>query len=84
MSINMIELTFYIYIVIEVVTEKLLISSIKCRVFMVNTRQFSGSTYMQDMTKSHTFSAKNQGSTYTPIRLIRREIRYNYFKEHLS
>ena len=43
---------------------------------MVNTRQFSGSTYMQDMTKSHTFSAKNQGSTYTPIRLIRREIRY--------
>ena len=56
--------------------EKLLISSIKCRVFMVNTRQFSGSTYMQDMTKSHTFSAKNQGSTYTPIRLIRREIRY--------
>ena len=39
---------------------------------MVNTRQFSGSTYMQDMTKSHTFSAKNQGSTYTPIRLIRR------------
>ena len=42
---------------------------------MVNTRQFSGSTYMQDMTKSHTFSAKNQGSTYTPIRLIRREIR---------
>ena len=33
---------------------------------MVNTRQFSGSTYMQDMTKSHTFSAKNQGSTYTP------------------
>ena len=57
--------------------EKLLISSIKCRVFMVNTRQFSGSTYMQDMTKSHTFSAQNQGSTYTPIRLIRREIRYN-------
>ena len=44
---------------------------------MVNTRQFSGSTYMQDMTKSHTFSAKNQGSTYTPIRLIRREIRYH-------
>ena len=43
---------------------------------MVNTRQFSGSTYMQDMTKSHTFSAKNQGSTYTPIRLIRPEIRY--------
>ena len=43
---------------------------------MVNTRQFSGSTYMQDMTKSRTFSAKNQGSTYTPIRLIRREIRY--------
>ena len=43
---------------------------------MVNTRQFSGSTYMQDMTKSHKFSAKNQGSTYTPIRLIRREIRY--------
>ena len=43
---------------------------------MVNTCQFSGSTYMQDMTKSHTFSAKNQGSTYTPIRLIRREIRY--------
>ena len=43
---------------------------------MVNTRQFSGSTYMQDMTKSHTFSAKNQGSTYTPIRLIRREIQY--------
>ena len=43
---------------------------------MVNTRQFSGSTYMQDMTKSHTLSAKNQGSTYTPIRLIRREIRY--------
>ena len=43
---------------------------------MVNTRQFSGLTYMQDMTKSHTFSAKNQGSTYTPIRLIRREIRY--------
>ena len=43
---------------------------------MVNTRQFSGSTYMQDMTKSHTFSAKNQGSTYTLIRLIRREIRY--------
>ena len=43
---------------------------------MVNTRQFSESTYMQDMTKSHTFSAKNQGSTYTPIRLIRREIRY--------
>ena len=43
---------------------------------MVNTRQFSGSTYMQDMTKSHTFSAKNQGSTYTPIRLICREIRY--------
>ena len=42
---------------------------------MVNTRQFSGSTYMQDMTKNHTFSAKNQGSTYTPIRLIRREIR---------
>ena len=42
---------------------------------MVNTRQFSGSTYMQDMTKSHTFSAKNQGSTYTPIRLICREIR---------
>ena len=42
---------------------------------MVNTRQFSGSTYMQDMTKSHTFSAKNQESTYTPIRLIRREIR---------
>ena len=42
---------------------------------MVNTRQFSGSTYMQDMTKSHTFSAKNQGSAYTPIRLIRREIR---------
>ena len=42
----------------------------------MNTRQFSGSTYMQDMTKSHTFSAKNQGSTYTPIRLIRREIRY--------
>ena len=38
-------------------------------------RQFSGSTYMQDMTKSHAFSAKNQGSTYTPIRLIRREIR---------
>ena len=87
MSINMIELTFYIYIVIEVVTvfsvyffiklyEKLLISSIKCRVFMVNTRQFSGSTYMQDMTKSHRFSAKNRGSTYTPIRLIRREIRY--------
>ena len=36
---------------------------------MVNTRQFSGSTYMQDMTKSHTFSAKNQGLTYTPIRL---------------
>ena len=34
---------------------------------MVNTRQFSGSTYMQDMTKSHTFSAKNQGSTYTPM-----------------
>ena len=33
---------------------------------MVNTRQFSGSTYMQDMTKSHIFSAKNQGSTYTP------------------
>ena len=33
---------------------------------MVNTRQFSGLTYMQDMTKSHTFSAKNQGSTYTP------------------
>ena len=33
---------------------------------MVNTRQFSGSTYIQDMTKSHTFSAKNQGSTYTP------------------
>ena len=33
---------------------------------MVNTHQFSGSTYMQDMTKSHTFSAKNQGSTYTP------------------
>ena len=33
---------------------------------MVNTRQFSGSTYMLDMTKSHTFSAKNQGSTYTP------------------
>ena len=33
---------------------------------MVNTRQFSVSTYMQDMTKSHTFSAKNQGSTYTP------------------
>ena len=30
---------------------------------MVNTRQFSGSTYMQDMTKSHKFSAKNQGST---------------------
>ena len=46
---------------------------------MVNTRQFSGSTYMQDMTKSHTLSAKNQGSTYTPIRLIRREIRYGYF-----
>ena len=45
---------------------------------MVNTRQFSGSTYMQDMTKSHKFSAKNQGSTYTPIRLIRREIRYTY------
>ena len=45
---------------------------------MVNTRQFSGSTNMQDMTKSHTFSAKNQGSTYTPIRLIRREIRYSY------
>ena len=45
---------------------------------MVNTRQFSGSTYMQDMTKSHTFSAKNQGSTYTPIRLIRREIRCRY------
>ena len=44
---------------------------------MVNTRQFSGSTYMQDITKSHTFSAKNQGSTYTPIRLIRREIRYH-------
>ena len=43
---------------------------------MVNIRQFSGSTYMQDMTKSHTFSAKNQGSTYTLIRLIRREIRY--------
>ena len=43
---------------------------------MVNTLQFSGSTYIQDMTKSHTFSAKNQGSTYTPIRLIRREIRY--------
>ena len=43
---------------------------------MVNTRQFSGSTYMLDMTKSHTFLAKNQGSTYTPIRLIRREIRY--------
>ena len=43
---------------------------------MVNTRQFSVSTYMQDMTKSHTFSAKNQGSTYTPIRLIRREIQY--------
>ena len=43
---------------------------------MVNTRQFSGSAYMQDMTKSHTFSAKNQGSTYTPIRLIHREIRY--------
>ena len=49
---------------------------------MVNTRQFSGSTYMQDMTKSHTFSAKNQGSTYTPIRLIRREIRYLTFAEH--
>ena len=32
---------------------------------MVNTCQFSGLTYMQDMTKSHTFSAKNQGSTYT-------------------
>ena len=47
---------------------------------MVNTRQFSGSTYMQDMTKSHTFSAKNQGSTYTPIRLIRREIRYKMQK----
>ena len=46
---------------------------------MANTRQFSGSTYMQDMTKSHTFSAKNQGSTYTPIRLIRREIRYIVF-----
>ena len=46
---------------------------------MVNTRQFSGSTYMQDMTKSHKFSAKNQGSTYTPIRLIRREIRYEMF-----
>ena len=46
---------------------------------MVNTRQFSGSTYMQDMTKSHTFSAKNQGSTYTPIRLIHREIRYCSF-----
>ena len=45
---------------------------------MVNTRQFSGSTYMQDMTKSHTFSAKNQGLTYTPIRLICREIRYNF------
>ena len=43
---------------------------------MVNTRQFSGSTYMQDMTKSHTFSAKNQGSTYTPIQLVRRELRY--------
>ena len=47
---------------------------------MVNTRQFSGSTYMQDMTKSHTFSAKNQGLTYTPIRLIRREIRYIIFQ----
>ena len=50
---------------------------------MVNTRQFSGSTYMQDMTKSHTFSAKNQGSTYTPIRLIRREIRYSTYPVHL-
>ena len=71
MSINMIELTFYIYIVIEVVTEKLLISSIKCRVFMVNTCQFSGSTYMQDMTKSHIFSQKSgvdlyADLTYTP------------------
>ena len=49
---------------------------VKYQVFMVNTRQFSGLTYMQDMTKSHTFSAKNQESTYTPIWLIRREIRY--------
>ena len=50
---------------------------------MVNTRQFSRSTYMQDMTKSHTFSAKNQGSTYTPIRLIRREIRYVQNRERI-
>ena len=50
---------------------------------MVNTRQFSGSTYMQDMTKSHTFSAKNQGSTYTPIRLIRREIRYESHSQNM-
>ena len=38
---------------------------------MVNTRQFSGSTYMQDMTKSHIFSQKSgvdlyADSTYTP------------------
>ena len=51
---------------------------------MVNTRQFSGSTYMQDMTKSHTFSTKNQGSTYTPIRLIRREIRYVQKSSHYT
>ena len=51
---------------------------------MVNTRQFSGSTYMQDMTKSHTFSAKNQGSTYTPIRLIHREIRYIDCDRHIK
>ena len=38
----------------------------------------------QDMTKSHTFSAKNQGSTYTPIRLIRREIRYMYMYYKLT
>ena len=42
---------------------------------MVNTRQFSGSTYMQDMTKSHTFSAKNQGSTYTPRNTVIQEQR---------
>ena len=31
---------------------------------MVNTRQFSGSTYMQDMTKKHIFSQKSGVDLY--------------------
>ena len=49
---------------------------------MVNTRQFSGSTYMQDMDKkSHIFSQKSgvdlyADSTYTPRNTVHVHVRY--------